>query len=83
MYPKVDIICEQVLIVQVQVVYQLGFALLYGVYHNAEVTSPQVIQVINQLSLDNWDTQVGIVGTFAKSQYSQEVATAHKQLDNV
>ena len=31
--------------VQVQVVYPLGFALLYGVYHKAEITSAHVLTV--------------------------------------
>ena len=36
---------------QVLVVYHAGLVELYGVYHKAVVTSPLVIQVINQLSL--------------------------------
>jgi hypothetical protein len=36
---------------QVLVVYQSGLLELYGVYHNAVVTSQLVIQVINPLSL--------------------------------
>lgn len=41
---------------------QLGLVESYGVYHKAVVTSPLFIPVINQESLFNSDTFVGIVG---------------------
>ena len=108
-YPKAEITSAHVLNVQVQLVYQFGFVLLYGVYHNVDIICEQVlivpvqvvyqalllrqvmlsqdtnvpVQVVNQLSLDNSDTQVGIVGVQVKSQYFPLVATVHRQLDSV
>ena len=50
--------------VPVQVVYQLGLLLLYGVYHNAEITSSQElkvpVQVVYQHQLASWQLSVGI-----------------------
>jgi hypothetical protein len=50
-----------------EVTYQLGFVELYGVYHNAVVTSQLVIPVINQAPSVKSDVSVGIVGLLLKS----------------